>query len=156
MLFPSPVNLVMRKNLVAQNQELQSGTREHLILHLSRPGCSALLDAAPFFWASVPYLLLVHLSPLKLFLLKVFLGFLCFAKKKKKLTKTAVPKAGKCNRFFPREELLHAKLGWLQLSPSFGRTQTSGQLFPVPLFPALQSTSLWGKTATCFKIQLHL
>lgn len=67
---------------MAQNQELQSGTREHLILHLSRPGCSALLDAAPFFWASAPYLLLVHLSPLKLFLLKVFLGFLCFAKKK--------------------------------------------------------------------------
>lgn len=31
--------------------------------------------------ASAPYLLLVHLYPLKLFILKVFLGFLCFATK---------------------------------------------------------------------------
>lgn len=77
MCFPSPVNLVMSKHLVAQNQELQSNAQEHLILHLSRPGCSTLLDAAPFFWASVPYFLLVHLHPLKLLFLKVFLGFLC-------------------------------------------------------------------------------
>lgn len=58
-------------------------------------------------------------------------------------TKTAVPKAGKCNRFFPCEELLHAELCWLWLSPSFGRTHTSRQIFPVLLSPALQSTSLW-------------
>lgn len=82
MPFPSPVNLVMSKHLVAQNEELQSSTQGHLILHLSRPGCSALLDAVPFLWASAPLLLLVHLYPLKLFFLKVFLGFLCFAKKK--------------------------------------------------------------------------
>lgn len=81
MPFPSPVNLVMSKHLVAQSQELQSSTQGPLILHPSRPGCSILLDATPFFWASVPYLLLVHLYPLKLLILKVFLGFLCFAKK---------------------------------------------------------------------------
>lgn len=81
MPFPSPVNPVMSKHLVAQNQELQSNTQGHLILHPSRPGCSTLLDATTFFWASVPYLLLVHLYPLKLLILKVFLGFLCFAKK---------------------------------------------------------------------------
>lgn len=75
MPFPSPVNLIMNKHLVAQNQELQSNAQGHF--HLSRPGCSTLLDAAPFFWASVPHFLLFHLYPLKLLFLRVFLGLLC-------------------------------------------------------------------------------
>lgn len=71
------------------------------------------------------------------FFSKMFLSFLCFFSKD-----LTVPKTGKHNSFFPHQEHLHAKLSWLRLSSSFGKTHILRWRLHVSPSAALQSTRL--------------